>query len=354
MSSPDDVSAIGGPPNIDLYTRNGFAGPMATIVRTQYSPAYTGVEGTYAPHRLDVHDLSAAAFTDSRALPVAILEGDGVSVEVARRSEPTAFAMRNVLADELHYVLEGQGRIETDFGVLDVRAGDIIVLPRAVTYRYGAIASPLHEIIVVTASELKVDPENAPGVLNVDLHVDAPIPDPTTMGPPGQYRVIIRHGSAFTTYFYDYDPVPCLATAGAPIVRRFNMENVHGLGVTQGGLMPPRLINDDSKRTLIFHLGNRQSDRPPVHHNADYDEVIFYVAGPGHYGAVDKPGTVTWTPKGVIHQGPEENIPEGYQAWLLETRSALSLTPAGHEIASLMETAQFDFFRPKQPQTVGK
>jgi homogentisate 1,2-dioxygenase len=309
------------------------------------------VRGTYAPHRLDVHDLSEAAFTDNRSLPVAILTGEGVSVEVSRRSERSTVAFRNVLADELHYVLEGSGRLETDFGVLDVRAGDMVLLPRSVTYRYGEIASPLREVVIVTASELTVDPENAPGVLNVDLHVDAPVPDPR-MGPPGEYEVIIRHGQEFTSYFYDYDPVPCLAAVGAPIVRRFNMENVHGLGVDKGGLMPPRLINDASTRTLIFNLGNRRSDRPPVHHNADYDEVIFYVAGPAHYGAVDKPGTITWTPKGVIHQGPEEDVPEGYQAFLLETRAALSLTPAGREISAVMETAQFDFFRPKAPQTV--
>lgn len=36
-------------PNIDLYTRNGFAGPMATLVRAQYAPTHTRVSGTYPP-----------------------------------------------------------------------------------------------------------------------------------------------------------------------------------------------------------------------------------------------------------------------------------------------------------------
>lgn len=338
----DDQTPQGPPPNIDLYTRNGFAGPMATIVRAQYSPPYVRVQGTYAPHRFDVHDISDAAFTESRSLPVPVLEGAGVSVEVSQRIAPTEFAIRNVLADELHYILEGAGRLDTDFGVLHVRAGDFVLLPRAVTYRYAEITSPLREIVVVTDSELKVDPEGAPGVLNVDLHVDAPTPDPSIDRGLGEFEVLIRHGEQFTSYFYDYDPLPSLAAVGAAIVRRFNVENVHGLGVTQGGLMPPRLINDATTRTLFYYLGNRQSDRPPIHHNADYDEVIFYVAGPGHYGAIDKPGTVTWTPKGIIHQGPEENVPEGYDAWLLETRSPLNLTPVGREVGKLMETGQFD------------
>lgn len=344
MSAPNgapDPQAPAGPPNIDLYTRNGFAGPMATIVRGQYSPPYVRVQGSYAPYRFDVHEITDSAFAEARALPVALLEGDAVTVEIAHRSAPTDFAVRNVLADELHYVLEGEAQLDTDFGVLSLRAGDFVLLPRAVTYRFSRITSPLRELIVVTESQLAVDPENSPGVLNVDLHVDAPVPTPTIDRGPGEYEVIIRHGRAFTSYFYDYDPLPSLAVVGAPIVRRFNIENVHGLSVETGGLMPPRLINDATTRALFYYLGNHKAERPPIHHNADFDEVIFYVAGPGRYGAVDTPGTVTWTPKGIIHQGPDENVPEGYEAWLLETRAPLSLTPAGREIGKLMETGQF-------------
>ena len=336
----NDISP-GSPPNVELYTRNGFTGPMATLIRSQYSPAYTRVRGSYTPQRLDLPAISDAAFTDPRALPITVLEGEGVSVEVSRRNEPTQFALRNVLADELHYVLAGNARLETDFGVLDLRPGDFVLLPRAVTYRVSSVTTELHEIIVATASELALDPQNAPGVLNVDLHVDSPVPQPEPAGQAGDFEVVIRHGREFTSYFYDYDPMPTLHLVGAPIVRRFNIKDVHGLSVDEGGLMPPRLFNDATTRTMFYYLGSHRGDRPPVHHNADYDEVIFYVSGPGRYGAVDTPGTVMWTPKGIIHHGPDENVPEGYKAWLLETRAALSLTPAGKDVARLMETGQF-------------
>jgi homogentisate 1,2-dioxygenase len=65
------------------------------------------------------------------------------------------------------------------------------------------------------------------------------------------------------------------------------------------------------------------------------------VAGPGTYGRVDQPGTLTWVPKGVAHQGPTEDVPEGYVAWMLESRSTLRLTPAGHAVAELMEVDQY-------------
>lgn len=341
MDTHSDAAAH-EPPNIEVYTRNGFIGPTATIIRAQYTPPYIKVQGSYAPYRFDVNELSAAAFDDPRALPVALLEGDGVSVELSHRTQASPVAFRNVLADEVHYVMEGQARLDTDFGYLDLTAGDFVLLPRAVTYRYAAVTGRLRETIVVTESEMSVDPDNAPGVLNVDHDVDSPKADPASDRGPGEYEVIVRHGKEFTSYFYDYDPMPCLAAAGAPVVRRFNFKNVHALGVEKGNIMPPRLINDPTTRTLIFNLSNRRSDRPPVHHNADYDEIIFYVAGPGHYGAIDKPGTITWTPKGIIHHGPDEDVPEGYKAWLLETRARLTLTPAGRELGRLMETGKFD------------
>jgi homogentisate 1,2-dioxygenase len=35
-------------------------------------------------------------------------------------------------------------------------------------------------------------------------------------------------------------------------------------------------------------------------------------------------------------------VPEGYVAWLIETRANLELTEAGRRIATLAETSEFD------------
>jgi homogentisate 1,2-dioxygenase len=46
-------------------------------------------------------------------------------------------------------------------------------------------------------------------------------------------------------------------------------------------------------------------------------------------------------PKGVTHNGPAENVPEGYFAWLLESRATFRLTPAAMVVAELMETGLY-------------
>ncbi|MEO3826411.1 hypothetical protein [Actinomadura sp. B10D3] len=325
---------------IDLYSRNGFAGPATTLVRRQYTPDYTRVEGDYVPRRLETGLLDPEYFTDPRALPVTLLEGGDVQLAAWWRQDPTPFCVRNVQQDELHFVLSGTAVLETDFGVLDLRPGDFVLIPRAVTYRLAQVDG-LRELIVATGSRLLVEPDSMPVVLNVDLHLDAPVPSADLEPRSGEYEILVRHGEGTTSYFYDRDPLPVAAVVGPPVVRRFNLEHVQGVGVASGSLPPSRLINDETTRTLLYYLGARRADRAPVHHNADYDEVIVYAAGPGRYGAIDTPGTVTWTPKGVIHQGPEEDVPEGYVAWLLETRATLRATPQGLGVSRLMETSQW-------------
>ncbi len=328
--------------NVELYSRAGFGGPFTTIIRAQYLPDFIRAEGTYLPRRFQTWELGDDTFVGTRALPVPILSGEGLAIEVNRLSAPPAHALKNAESDELHFVVDGGGELDTMVGVLQVRAGDFVRIPRGIAYRWNSLTGPLHEVIITTESEITLDPENAPGSFNPDLHLDVAEPHGRPGGPvDGEYEVIYRHHDGLTSYFFDYDPLPCLDVKGAPPVIRLNIEDVHGLSVDRGGLQPARLFGSVGGRDLVFGINSRRSDRPPVHHNVDYDEVICYAAGPTPWGAIDTPGTVTWVPKGVFHQGPEEDVQPGYKAWLLETRVNLTSTPAGRKISQIMETNQF-------------
>jgi hypothetical protein len=49
------------------------------------------------------------------------------------------------------------------------------------------------------------------------------------------------------------------------------------------------------------------------------------------------------TPKGLVHHGPAEDVPEGYRHFCRDARIN-ALTAAGETIAALMETGQFGIF----------
>lgn len=327
------------PPYFGIYTRDGFAGDVATVIRTQFTPTFLRVEGDYAPHRIDTNRVDPAAF-GARSLPVPILEGADVQLSSWRPRHPTPFAIRNILGDELLFVVGGTARLETDFGVLDLRPGDFVLLPRAVAYRLAEVSN-LDVVMLASASQWRIDPEHAPAVLNPELHIDRPraYDDPTAA--PGEYEVLLRHGDGCTSLFYDCDPLPSLAVGGAPAIQRFNLEDVQPIGM-KAGIPPARLINDGTTRNLIYYLGARENAQPPIHNNADYDEIVLYTRGPGSWGAIDTPGELVWVPKGILHGGPPEAVEEGYVAWLLETRAPMRLTPAGKEISQLMETSNWE------------
>ena len=119
--------------------------------------------------------------------------------------------------------------------------------------------------------------------------------------------------------------------------------NLQGLFNNPSG-PPAQFVSSPNNDVSLFNLSARPSGRPPIHYNSDYDEVIFYSSGPGAWGRVNEPGTVTWVPKGIAHHGPVENVPEGFHAWLLESRGTLRLTPEATAVAQLMET---DLYGPR-------
>ena len=317
------------------YTREGFTGARSNIARTGYSPAYSRIEGNYAPRRFDIAGLFPAA---GRPMPIAILRGAGITLEASRYEAAMGFAMRNVAADELHYIVSGRARLETDFGALDIGNGDFVLLPRAVAWRYVEIGEPVMALIAACEGALAIDPDPR-AVLNVARDVDEPVPFED--GAPGEYEVVVRHPGGTTSYFHGFDPLGGQVGHGTPQVRRFKIGSARGPGIASGGIPPGRLIDDATGQCLFYHLGSRRSDRPPIHCNADYDEIIVYAGGPGAYGGMTVPGTVAWTPKGIAHHGAEEDVAEPYQAWLLETRGNLSMTDAGRSVARLMETGEY-------------
>jgi len=321
-------------PNVDLYTRNGFAGPITTVIRPTYTPNYLRADGEYVSKTINIFDVKSS---DKHTLSTPILESMDTVFEVTNLSSDMDYAIRNVYADEIHICLAGSATLATDFGELDVEPGDIIHISRSVSYKLKNITKPITILKLVSESELKIAPDHVPGVLNPDLDVHAPTPVNNPSDKPKEHEVVIRHKDGTTSFFYDADPMQCLDVIGISPVSKFNLENVHGLGCRQGLVLPPLLIDDKSTRTLIYHMGDREVGRPPIHHNADYDEIIVYVKGPGQYGEITAPGTLAFTPKGLVHQGPLENVPEGYQAILFETRSSLTMTEAFQNVASPMD-----------------
>ena len=87
------------------------------------------------PRHLKLHDLDHVADADAVRHRRLVLGNADVRLSsvLARAASPL---YRNAVGDECVFVESGRGTVETVFGVLDYRAGDHVVLPRATTHRW--------------------------------------------------------------------------------------------------------------------------------------------------------------------------------------------------------------------------
>lgn len=339
MSTP---TPPGPPPNVHLWSRNGFTG--ATCITSRVHPVYeyTNVRGPHAPHRLDLHDLELHDRADAAALPtVFAVSRVGVAVAASARTEPTPFAWRNAENDELHFVQEGTLDYVTDYGTLRAVPGDFVCIPRAVTYRVVPVETPTLRVIVETPDSLLLKPPAPFGMINMARSVHRPDPSASSAH-NGPCEILVKAFDGITVFTTPTDPLALNAVIGGQIpVWKLNLAEIQPLTYVPHGGPPGSFAETDTSDLMLYTLSARPGGRPPQHYNADYDELIFYVRGPGAYGGLDTPGLMTWTPKSVGHWGPIEAVEDGYLAWLLESRGTFRLTDAGSAAAKAMETGQF-------------
>jgi homogentisate 1,2-dioxygenase len=322
---------------LEDWSRDGFTGDKAMIRRTHYTPDYLSARGPHAPRRLNVADVASNG--GRFGMPVVVAStSTGLRLGVARRSESMAYVMRNVECDEIHFVQEGELRIRTGYGTVHARPGDFVCIPRSIAYRIDLLGSTALTMVVESPLALRLRPQEGPNAVDHLKDVQVPQLD-EPVDARGETTLVLKSVDDLTEFVLPADPLGAIARAGG----------VNPVWKVALATIPPRSVGSpvpflgtNANELLLFSLSSSpRAHRPPIHVNADYDEVIYFAAGPGAWGGVDEPGTLTWVPKGVTHNGPTENVPEGYQAWLLESRATFRLTPAALAVAELMETGLY-------------
>jgi homogentisate 1,2-dioxygenase len=345
----DDKTAPAEAPNVHLWSRDGFVGTNAIALRPAYTPAYLTVEGPHAPRRLNLFDLAVEDQSKVEGLPTELMRSKlGVTVSVSRRRGPMRFTLRNAEADELHFVQSGRCRFDTDFGSLEAGPLDFVCIPRAVSYRVEPLGTDFLAVIVESPDPLKFDTPAPFGMVNFGASVRRAVIAPGAGAQAGPHILLVKTEDGITRFEMAADPLPAIAQVGGAVpVWALNLANIVPVGYGKSGGPPAQFLSTANSGVMFYTLSARPGRRPPIHHNADYDEIVCYAAGPGSWGKVSEPGTLTWVPKAVTHHGPTEDVAEGYQAWLLETRATMRFTPAALEKAALMETGLFGYQSPR-------
>src|SRR5579884_2696622 len=100
------------------HGRDGFSGPSSHLYRSHPPTAWTRIDGPLRPRAFTCSELSTPDHLAIDGPPVPILKSADVCVYVSRRTATMPYFVRNADGDEVFFVHEGRGELETDYGVL--------------------------------------------------------------------------------------------------------------------------------------------------------------------------------------------------------------------------------------------
>lgn len=298
------------------FARNGFFGKYAHLYRTHAPVGWTRIEGPLKPRAYDLRKMEAIT-TDWLDGRQGVLENADVRLCQTTLTKPMTYLFRNADADEVIFVHEGAGRMETDFGPLPYEAGDYLQIPRGTAYRM--LPTSTSRFLVVEAfSEISFPDRGMLGqhALFDPAVIQVPSPDEKsslTADARGEFEVRIRRLGEVTKVFYPFNPHDVVGWKGTLTVQKLNVRDIRPISSDRYHLPP------SAHSTFIMHNavictflprplenGDPAALKVPFYHsNIDFDEVLFYHSGEFFSRAGISPGMLTFHPQG-IHHGPQE------------------------------------------------
>jgi homogentisate 1,2-dioxygenase len=258
---------------------------------------------------------------------------------------------RNGEGDELFFVHEGGGTLETVFGSVPFRQHDYIYVPRGTTYRFELDSTPQLWLVFHTPGEIETPNryrnrygqllEHAP-YSQRDFH---PPEDLQTHRDGGEHELIVRVRGGLQHYTLDYHPFDVVGWDGYVYPYSFN---VHDFEPRTGRLHlpPPTHQTFQGPNFVICSFCPRELDYDPEavplpyhHSNVHSEEIIYYVSGEFGSRKGIEVGSITVHPSGLPH-GPQPGLVEkslGARrteelAVMWDTFKPLRLTPLAREL----------------------
>ena len=300
------------------HGRHGFFGRVSHLYRTNTPTNWSRIDGPLKPRAYDLNKV----FTAAQAERQPFLSNNDVRLSMYAPQQTMPYFFRNGDADEVWFIHQGAGCIETDYGPLSYQRGDYIVLPRGTTYRlYPNTSAPQFYVLIESFSEVDIPDRgqlgrNAffdPGVL------EYPQAQPSTAkathseatSQTGEWLVKIQREDALTDVYYPFNPLDVEGWKGDLFPWRLNVKDIRPI-ISPRFHLPPSVHTTLVGSGFVIctfaprptETGDDKAQRVPFfHRNIDYDEVIFYHDGDFFSRTNIKPGMVTFHPQG-IHHGP--------------------------------------------------
>jgi homogentisate 1,2-dioxygenase len=266
---------------------------------------------------------AAEAYGDAIAARIPLMGNADVSIAIARPTCEMHYWYRFAHGDEVIFIHDGTGVLESQYGILHYRPGDYLVIPSGVLWRIIPDPDSSQRMLVIEARGHIEPPsrylnrygqflEHAP-YNERDIR---PPEELLTHDEEGEFEVRVNARGQITSYRYHRHPLDVVGWDGhlypfalnigdfEPVTGRIHQPPpVHQTFAGSGFVIcsfVPRLVD--------YHP--QAIPAPYNHSNVDSDEVLYYVEGNFMSRKGIERGSITLHPGGIPH-GPHPGMYEG-------------------------------------------
>jgi homogentisate 1,2-dioxygenase len=314
-----------------LFSTIGFDGPMSTMYHINLPTECKSWEdlGESKPTYLTAEPLRHRHLRTSQIEP----KGDAVTGRIALMGnndaiwnqvcakDPMERFYKNAEADEVLFVHDGTGTLETMWGDVEVREGDYLVIPRGTIWRIRFDRLPVRMLAIESHGPVTIPRRyrNEYGqMLEHAPYTERDFRPPhelKTYDEKGDFEVVVKARQRKTLYTYPYHPFDIVGWDGFIYPMAFNIMDFQPL-TGRIHLPPPSHQTFMGHNFVLCSFCPRMLDWDPEavvvpynHSNVDSDEIMYYVNSKYKARKGIEEGSITVHPLGIPH-GPQPGVPE--------------------------------------------
>jgi homogentisate 1,2-dioxygenase len=308
----------------ELRGNEGFTGPASLLYHVHPPTKVKSVrrirEITYEAERERVlrHRHFRTAQIERGGSPtldrVLMLFNDDIAMHYVAPDREDEHFYRNGQGDEVVYVIEGEGRLESEFGVLQIMQGDYVVIHRGILHRYR-FTKPAKLLVFESRGYVRTPRryrneygqivEGAP-YSERDFRVPR---DLETHDETGDFPLIVKQHNGLQEFILDHHPLDVVGWDGMFYPWAFSIHDFEPI-VGKVHQPPPVHQTFQGDGFVICSFCPRPYDFHPEavpapynHSNVDSDEVLFYASSEFMSRKGIEYGSITLHPDGIPH-GP--------------------------------------------------
>ena len=252
-----------------------------------------------------------------------LMYNSDVLLGVAKPVVDMDYFYRDGDSDLLYFVHEGQGVLESNFGLLPYHEGDYIVIPRGTTFRFAPTHESPQQTFLVVEARGTIEPPRRYLNKNGQLLEHSPYSERDIRRPEelvvhteaGDFEVRVKVGNTITSYWYEHHP---FNVAGWDGYEYPWILNIHDFEPITGRIHQPPPVHQtfQGPNFVVCSFVPRKLDYHPQavpvpynHSNIDSEEMIYYVNGNfGSRRGIER-ASITLHPRGIPH-GPQPGVVE--------------------------------------------